>query len=283
MGFIYKSIYFIEIPIDQASFWLPRPQRGQSGPDPMEVGPGHRSAMIADLDEYISIWEGEATTTVREIERNDYDTHHKDYSESIHALQRATDVLKNQYDDRKYGAFVQVPASQEISLIPHEVKATINHTLQDAEPTAAATVMVSTSITNVATQPIYEFSKKYIDLEKTDPLLMDNPHRWVIFPIQYPEVWVIYKKHGASFWTAEEIDLSQDNKDWDKLSDSEQHFIKHVLAFFAAPDGIVLENLADQFSTEVHSCPLMNKRGETKPRPSRPCTEIDELEASIAK
>merc|ERR1712003_79210 len=64
-------------------------------------------------------------------------------------------------------------------------------------------------------------------------------------------VWEMYKKHEASFWTAEEIDLSQDNKDWDKLSGSEQHFIKHVLAFFAASDGIVLENLASQFSTEV--------------------------------
>merc|ERR1719498_2285894 len=61
----------------------------------------------------------------------------------------------------------------------------------------------------------------------------------------------MYKKHEASFWTAEEIDLSQDLKDWEKLTDSEQHFIKHVLAFFAASDGIVLENLASQFSTEV--------------------------------
>merc|ERR1719329_1132955 len=61
----------------------------------------------------------------------------------------------------------------------------------------------------------------------------------------------MYKKHEASFWTAEEIDLSQDNKDWDKLSSSEQHFIKHVLAFFAASDGIVLENLAGQFATEA--------------------------------
>merc|ERR1712003_268017 len=64
-------------------------------------------------------------------------------------------------------------------------------------------------------------------------------------------VWEMYKKHEASFWTAEEIDLSQDNKDWDKLSGSEQHFIKHVLAFFAASDGIVLENLAGRFSTEI--------------------------------
>jgi len=61
----------------------------------------------------------------------------------------------------------------------------------------------------------------------------------------------MYKKHEASFWTAEEIDLSQDTKDWERLTDSERHFIRHVLAFFAASDGIVLENLASQFSTEV--------------------------------
>merc|ERR1712117_962709 len=68
---------------------------------------------------------------------------------------------------------------------------------------------------------------------------------------KHPQIWEMYKKHEASFWTAEEIDLSQDLKDWDSLSDSERHFVKHVLAFFAASDGIVLENLAAQFSTEV--------------------------------
>merc|ERR1712099_200017 len=96
-------------------------------------------------------------------------------------------------------------------------------------------------------------SEEYRELEKSDPLLVENPRRWVMFPIQYPEVWEMYKKHEASFWTAEEIDLSQDGKDWDTLSSSEQHFIKHVLAFFAASDGIVLENLAAQFSTEVQA------------------------------
>merc|ERR1712187_447233 len=79
----------------------------------------------------------------------------------------------------------------------------------------------------------------------------ENPRRFVMFPIQYPEVWEMYKKHEASFWTAEEIDLSQDNKDWDQLTEPEQHFIKNVLAFFAASDGIVLENLASRFMTEV--------------------------------
>jgi len=91
------------------------------------------------------------------------------------------------------------------------------------------------------------------EMEKQDPLLLENPRRWVMFPIQYPAVWDMYKKHEASFWTAEEIDLSQDGKDWDCLSDSERHFVKHVLAFFAASDGIVNENLAAQFSTEVQS------------------------------
>merc|ERR1712149_82245 len=96
-------------------------------------------------------------------------------------------------------------------------------------------------------------SEEFMKLEKEDPLLKENPNRWVMFPIQYPQIWEMYKKHEASFWTAEEIDLSQDTKDWDKLTDSEQHFVKHVLAFFAASDGIVNENLAAQFSTEVQS------------------------------
>merc|ERR1712194_76084 len=82
-------------------------------------------------------------------------------------------------------------------------------------------------------------------------LLKENPRRWVMFPIRFPEIWEMYKKHEASFWTAEEIDLSSDAKDWEGLSSEEQHFIKHILAFFAASDGIVLENLAGSFATEV--------------------------------
>merc|ERR1712060_1002703 len=84
-----------------------------------------------------------------------------------------------------------------------------------------------------------------------EELLRENPRRWVMFPIRFPEIWEMYKKHEASFWTAEEIDLSSDAKDWEGLSSDEQHFIKHILAFFAASDGIVLENLSGQFSVEV--------------------------------
>ena len=84
-----------------------------------------------------------------------------------------------------------------------------------------------------------------------EPLLTENPNRFVLFPIQHDDVWQMYKKAEASFWTAEEIDLSQDQKDWEALSDNERHFISHVLAFFAASDGIVNENLAVNFMQEV--------------------------------
>jgi ribonucleoside-diphosphate reductase beta chain len=84
-----------------------------------------------------------------------------------------------------------------------------------------------------------------------EPLLTENPNRFVLFPIQHQDVWQMYKKAEASFWVAEEIDLSQDQKDWDNLHDGERHFISHVLAFFAASDGIVNENLAVNFMQEV--------------------------------
>jgi hypothetical protein len=84
-----------------------------------------------------------------------------------------------------------------------------------------------------------------------EPLLEDNPNRFVILPIRYNDIWKMYKDQMACFWTAEEIDLAQDMKDWAKLTPNEQHFIKHVLAFFAASDGIVLENLAQRFMTEI--------------------------------
>jgi len=86
-----------------------------------------------------------------------------------------------------------------------------------------------------------------------EPLLADNPGRFVMFPIRYHSIWEMYKKHEASFWTAEEIDFSQDRKDWATLNSDEQHFIKMILAFFAASDGIVLENLASRFMQEVQA------------------------------
>tara|TARA_R110000850_G_scaffold277058_1_gene421898 strand:+ start:130861 stop:131838 length:978 start_codon:yes stop_codon:yes gene_type:complete len=89
-------------------------------------------------------------------------------------------------------------------------------------------------------------------MNAAEPILTDNPGRFVIFPIQHHDIWEWYKKSEASFWTAEEIDLHQDMTDWvNKLNDDERYFIKHILAFFAASDGIVNENLAENFVNEV--------------------------------
>ncbi len=89
-------------------------------------------------------------------------------------------------------------------------------------------------------------------VEKDEPILQPNDGRFVLFPIEHDDIWQFYKKAEASFWTAEEIDLSPDLIDWEnKLNDDERHFIKHVLAFFAASDGIVNENLAENFLSEV--------------------------------
>ncbi|MGX5817459.1 ribonucleoside-diphosphate reductase small subunit [Chitinophaga lutea] len=87
--------------------------------------------------------------------------------------------------------------------------------------------------------------------KENEILLKENKDRFVILPINYPAIWEHYKRHEASFWTAEEIDLSGDLKDWASLNDGERHFISHVLAFFAASDGIVNENLAVNFMSEV--------------------------------
>ena len=84
-----------------------------------------------------------------------------------------------------------------------------------------------------------------------EPLLTENKNRFVLFPIQHNDIWQMYKQAEASFWTAEEIDLSPDLADWERLNDGERHFISHVLAFFAASDGIVNENLAVNFLSEV--------------------------------
>lgn len=87
--------------------------------------------------------------------------------------------------------------------------------------------------------------------KSSEPLLTENPERFVMFPLTDKSIWDMYKKQMDCFWRAEEIDLSQDLSDWEKLNDNEKHFIKMVLAFFAASDGIVLENLGMRFLSEV--------------------------------
>jgi ribonucleoside-diphosphate reductase beta chain len=84
-----------------------------------------------------------------------------------------------------------------------------------------------------------------------EPLLQENPNRFVIFPIQHDDLWRKYKEHVSVFWRPEELDLSKDMADWAKLNDGERHFIKRILGFFAGSDGIVMENLMKRFTVEV--------------------------------
>ena len=84
-----------------------------------------------------------------------------------------------------------------------------------------------------------------------EKILTENPGRFVIFPIEHNDIWEYYKQHQAAFWTAEEVDLTNDIRDWESLTENERYFIKNVLSFFAASDGIVNENLAENFYREV--------------------------------
>jgi len=84
-----------------------------------------------------------------------------------------------------------------------------------------------------------------------EKILVSNPNRFVIFPIEHNDIWDYYKQHQAAFWTAEEVDLTNDIRDWEGLTENEKYFIKNVLSFFAASDGIVNENLAENFYREV--------------------------------
>jgi len=86
---------------------------------------------------------------------------------------------------------------------------------------------------------------------QNEPLLTPDDKRFVAFPIQYNDIWEMYKKQVDCFWRAEEIDLSKDLDDWKKLTADEKHFVSMILAFFAASDGIVLENLASRFMSDV--------------------------------
>lgn len=104
----------------------------------------------------------------------------------------------------------------------------------------------------IRSESIFETTNDSFD-PTIEPLLKENPDRFVLFPIKYHDIWQMYKKALASFWTSDEIDLSQDQKDFDNLKSGERHFIKHVLAFFAASDGIVNENLIERFAQEVTS------------------------------
>jgi len=122
---------------------------------------------------------------------------------------------------------------------------------QDPAPRTPSKRKVLGEITpNQETTPKNE-GKEMAKKTEVEPLLVENNQRFVLFPIQYQSIWSMYKKAVASFWTVEEVDLSKDFEHWEKLKPDEKHFISHVLAFFAASDGIVNENLVERFYQEV--------------------------------
>jgi ribonucleoside-diphosphate reductase subunit M2 len=90
-----------------------------------------------------------------------------------------------------------------------------------------------------------------LSLQINEPILKESNDRYVIFPIQYQDIWNLYKKAVSTFWTVEEINLSKDKEDWNKLNKDEKYFIKNILAFFASSDGIVMENLVERFMNEI--------------------------------
>jgi len=102
-----------------------------------------------------------------------------------------------------------------------------------------------------ADPPSLELGEAPVVSEQDEPLLIANPHRHVLFPIEYPDIMAMTKKAISVFWTVEEVDLAKDLKDWEKLDANTQHFIKQVLGFFAASDGILMENLSTNFQNEV--------------------------------
>ncbi|XP_011853733.1 PREDICTED: ribonucleoside-diphosphate reductase subunit M2 [Mandrillus leucophaeus] len=116
---------------------------------------------------------------------------------------------------------------------------------------SGARVLASKTARRIFQEPAEPKTKAAALGVEDEPLLRENPRRFVIFPIEYHDIWQMYKKAEASFWTAEEVDLSKDIQHWESLKPEERYFIFHVLAFFAASDGIVNENLVERFSQEV--------------------------------
>ena len=107
------------------------------------------------------------------------------------------------------------------------------------------------SITDAAEPPPMSLEPPAAEALPIEPMLQENKDRFVLFPLQHPDLWKMYKNHSAVIWFAEEVDLSKDMAHWEKLTEDERHFIKHILGFFAGSDGIVMENLATRFTREV--------------------------------
>ena len=148
------------------------------------------------------------------------------------------EVAENSYS---YFTAPSPPIPAAVAAVAAVAVAAVAAVAVTAAPAAPAAPAITIS-TVAATAPVVKL---------IEPLLDPNEDRFVIFPIRHPDLWSKYKQHMAVFWTPEEIDLSKDVKDWERLNDNERHFIKHILGFFAGSDGIVMENLATRFTREV--------------------------------
>ncbi|CAG9944551.1 unnamed protein product [Clonostachys rosea f. rosea IK726] len=160
----------------------------------------------------------------------------------------ATDTTPSKQAAAAIDSFKMESPIKKINFHPEDKE---NHPVDQATlSTLSKQVDVKHDIVKAEKETKKEVADKPEEID--EPLLQENPHRFVLFPIKYHEIWQMYKKHEASFWTAEEIDLSKDLHDWHtRMNDDERYFVSHVLAFFAASDGIVNENLVERFSAEV--------------------------------
>eukprot|EP01084_Bolivina_argentea_P283266 485083_1 len=142
---------------------------------------------------------------------------------------------------------------ENIDITEEKINTTAEDTINDLMSKLKTVKIDNKNNTNTIGIGIDESTNKYpSSMDLLEPLCIESKNRFVLFPIQNKEIWAMYKKHLASFWTAEEIDLHDDARDWNnKLEEKEKHFIKYVLAFFAASDGIVLENLTLHFINDV--------------------------------
>lgn len=148
-----------------------------------------------------------------------------------------------------YPEYIMSSITEQTSYRADETQPKNTETTEQSSISVEKTEQKQTDITP-QTDDSFEYPKKKVERVK-EPLLHETTERYVMFPIKDKEIWDMYKKQMDCFWRAEEIDLSRDMQDWISLSDNERHFIKMVLAFFAASDGIVLENLGMRFMSEV--------------------------------
>ena len=145
------------------------------------------------------------------------------------------------------------PRMEDTASVVQTTQTTVTKSKTSKTPTGSPALKGrrKSSITDVAEPPPISLEAPAAETPPIEPMLQENKDRFVLFPLQHPDLWKMYKNHSAVIWFAEEVDLSKDMAHWEKLTEDERHFIKHILGFFAGSDGIVMENLATRFTREV--------------------------------